>query len=101
MRSPLGGIGRRRSVQEQQPLLCADSDEGCVGPLFCDLFNGASERPAAPVEADDNRHDSASGCTLQQTRERWGPARLKEVPWLLPFDERGHAPQAGAYASGC
>jgi hypothetical protein len=41
-----------------------------VGPLFCDPFNRASERPSAPAEADDHRHDSAGGCALQETFER-------------------------------
>src|SRR5580704_14003688 len=49
---------------------CKSGEHCCVGPLFCDLFNGASERPSTPAEADDHRHDSAGGCALQETFER-------------------------------
>src|SRR5579864_1777900 len=49
---------------------CKSSKHCCVGPLFCDPFNRASERPSAPAEADDHRHDSAGGCALQETFER-------------------------------
>jgi hypothetical protein len=41
------GIGRRRSVQEQQRPRCR--------PALSRPFNGASERPSGPVEADDYR----------------------------------------------
>jgi hypothetical protein len=50
---------------------CKSSNHGCVSPLICDLLNGAPERPSAPAEADDHRHDGAYGCALHQTRERF------------------------------
>ena len=53
---------------------CNRSNHCCVGLLFCDL-NGACERPSAPVEADNHRHDSARGCALQETFERVSPQK--------------------------
>jgi hypothetical protein len=33
---------------------CKSSNHSQLSPFFCDLFNGASERPSAPVEADNS-----------------------------------------------
>jgi hypothetical protein len=41
-----------------------------LGLLLCDFFNGASERPSAPTEADNHRDGSAGHCALQKTCDR-------------------------------
>ena len=62
-----GCVGRLTELVDADR--CKSSNDRGVGPLLCDLFNGASERPSAPVEANDYRHDGASDCALQQTFE--------------------------------
>jgi hypothetical protein len=51
---------------------CEYRHDGSVGTGLCHLFCGASERPSAPVKADDRRRGGAEGHPLQPAEQRGG-----------------------------
>jgi hypothetical protein len=48
---------------------CQRGNDRRVRSRFRDPFNGASQRPSTPVEANDHRHGGAGSRALQETRE--------------------------------